>query len=345
MSVTSTAPGQRRRTPLRAVLTALTAVVAMLALAACGSSGSGGSEAGGGGDGVTIKHAFGSTTVAKTDRVVTWGWGSADAMVALGQAPTAMPKYSYGADSEGVMPWMAAKLKAEGDKTPTLITDGEEPPYDQIIKARPDVILATYSGITKDQYDKLSKIAPTVAYPKTPWATPWREVIETTAKVLGKEKQADTLLVGIDDDVKAAAAAHPEFQGKSIAAVATDPSGTNYVYTPQDPRVEFLEDLGFTSAPSVEKLYNGDISFYYTLSSEKLDALTSDVLLEYLEDDKADQSFNGSSGVKTMSQVKEDRVAKVKGAATISSVSPPTALSLTYSLDDYVAALASAVKR
>lgn len=336
----------RRPRPLRAVLTALTAVLAVLALAACGSgSGSGSGDAGSGsGDGVTIKHAFGTTTVTKTDRVVTWGWGSADAMVALGQVPTAMPKYSYGADADGVMPWMASKLKAEGEKTPTLITDGEEPPYDQIIKARPDVILATYSGITKDQYDKLSKIAPTVAYPDKPWATPWREVVETTGKVLGKQAQADQVLAGIDKDVKAAAAAHPEFEGKTIAAVATDPSGTNYVYTPDDPRVQFLEDLGFTSAPSVKSLYNGDISFYYTLSSEKLDALKSDVLLEYLEDEKTDRAYNSSPGVQTMSQVKDGAVAKVIGQSVISSVSPPTALSLTYSLDSYVDALAGAVK-
>ena len=332
----------RRRTPLRALLTAPAAVLALLALAACGSGSSTDSEASSGTT-VSIKHAFGTTKVTDTDRVVTWGWGSDDAALALGTVPVAIPKQTYGATSAGLMPWTAAKLKADGDKTPALIDNGDEPPYDQIIKARPTVILATYSGITKDQYDKLSKIAPTVAYPGKPWSTPWRDVIETTGKVLGKQAQATKVVDGIADEVEAAAKEHPEFKGKTIAAVATDPSGTNYVYTPDDPRVEFLEDLGFTSAPSVKSLYNGDISFYYTLSSEKLDALTSDVLLEYLEDAKTDQAFNSSPGVRTMQQVKDGAVAKVTGQSTISSVSPPTALSLDYSLDDYVAALAKAV--
>ena len=29
------------------------------------------------------------------------------------------------------------------------------------------------SGLTKEEYDKLSKIAPTVAYPKVAWGTSW----------------------------------------------------------------------------------------------------------------------------------------------------------------------------
>ena len=37
------------------------------------------------------------------------------------------------------------------------------------------MILAPYSGITEEQYELLSEIAPTVAYPDEPWTTPWRE--------------------------------------------------------------------------------------------------------------------------------------------------------------------------
>ena len=44
-----------------------------------------------------------------------------------------------------------------------------------------------------------------------------------------------------------------------------------------------------------------------------------------------------------MEQLQEDRVATVAGEAVVSSVSPPTALSLTYSLDTFVEALAGAV--
>jgi iron complex transport system substrate-binding protein len=41
------------------------------------------------------------------------------------------------------------------------------------------------------------------------------------------------------------------------------------VYKPADARVEFAEDLGLVTAPSVSALANGDQTFYYTLSYER----------------------------------------------------------------------------
>jgi iron complex transport system substrate-binding protein len=326
--------------------------VAGLALAACGSEESGSSSAdddGASGDTastdafpVTIDHAFGSTEIPEEPRrIVTWGWGSTDAVLALGEVPVGMPRFSYGASEEGLMPWIAEDLEEKGAPTPTLLTDGEEPPLGEILELEPDLILAHYSGITEKQYEDLSEIAPTVAYPEAPWSTPWREVVETTGQALGQEDEAAEVLADIDAEVAAAAQEHPEFEGKTIAAVAFDPT-TNYVYTVDDPRVEFLTDLGFENAPSVTDLYNGDISFYYTLSSEQLDQLTSDVLLVYHDSEEAQAGFADRPGIDTMEQVQQDRVAEVTGQDVVSSVSPPTALSLTYSLDDYVAALSEA---
>lgn len=345
MSLTSSSPAgrpRRRRTVLGAAV-----AVSLLGLVGCGSDDSGsGSADGASSDGaaVTIKHAFGETTITSHDRVVALGWGAADAMMALGVEPVALEKQSYGATAEGTMPWIAEKIEAEGWETPTLLTTGEAPAYEEIIKTKPDLILAPYSGIDEKAYDQLSKIAPTVAYPETPWSTPWRDTITITGTAIGKKAEAEDLVEEIDGKVAEQAEAHPEFAGKSIAAVATDANKTFYVYTEKDPRVEFLTDLGFTSAPSVTELYNGDSSFFYTLSPEKLDGLTSDVLLEYLEDDATDEAFNSDPAVAAMEQVKAGDVAKVKGASLISSVSPPTALSLTWGLEDFVSALSAATK-
>ena len=43
-------------------------------------------------------------------------------------------------------------------------TDGID--FDAIAALNPDVILGVYSGLTQEDYDKLSEIAPTVAYPE-----------------------------------------------------------------------------------------------------------------------------------------------------------------------------------
>lgn len=120
---------------------------------------------------VTIEHAFGETTIdEQPTRVVAWGWGSADDAIALGVIPVAIPFQSFGGDEDGVLPWMAEAL--EGEEMPLVLPDSQEPPYEDIAAAAPDVILAAYSGITEEEYDLLSEIAPVVAYPGDAWATP-----------------------------------------------------------------------------------------------------------------------------------------------------------------------------
>ena len=68
---------------------------------------------------VSVDHAFGTTTIdAAPKRVVTWGWGSADAAIALGTIPVAMPFQEYGGDAKGVLPWIADALTKAGADTP-----------------------------------------------------------------------------------------------------------------------------------------------------------------------------------------------------------------------------------
>ena len=294
---------------------------------------------------VTIEHAFGSTEItAAPQRVVALGWGSADAALALGVVPVAVDKQSYGADADGFMPWFAEALTAAGAEKPATLTVGESPAFEEIIAAAPDLILATYSGITEADYTKLAAIAPTVAYPDQPWSTPWRDVITTTGTALGQSAAAQTLLDGIDAQVAEAAAAHPEFKGKTIAAVAIDPAAF-YVYTEADPRVQYLEDLGFTVAPSVAELDTKTASFYYTLSLENVDKLTSDVLLSYTSGADKAAELAADPTYASMGQFQAGTVASIDGESLVSSVSPPTALSLPWGLDDFVTALSAAASK
>jgi len=333
---------------LRRGLLALT-VPLMLTLAACGSGGR--VDAADSPDGsssfrpVTIHHAFGTTTIEqKPERVAAWGWASADASIALGEVPVAMQEFSYGADEQGLMPWTREALTKTGSSIPALLPETTEPPYEQIAEAAPDVIFANYSGITEKQFDTLSKIAPTIAYPETPWATPWRDVVTTVGKALGKADEAHRLLRHIDAKVAAAARQHPEFEGRSVAAVAVEPS-TFYVYKGADPRVQFLEDLGFDVAPSVTKLSTEESSFFYTLSMENLDRLRSDVLVSYSPSRQRAHEVLSSETLQVMPQVKNRAVASIAGEEYVASVSPPTALSLTWGLDEYVAQLSAAATK
>lgn len=292
---------------------------------------------------VTIPHAFGETTIdAPPERVAAWGWGSADAAIALDVVPVAIPFQSYGGDADGVLPWIRDALQERDAEVPAVLPDtGEEPPYEEIAAAKPDLILAVYSGITREQYELLSAIAPTVAYPEEAWATPWRDTISIVGTALGREAQAASLLDDIDATLAEQADAHPELAGKTVAMV-WDADGTFYVYKDADPRVEATLALGLESAPSVAELANGDETFYYTLSYEQLDRLESDVLVSFADTQAQSTAFLESSHGRTMQQVKDGTVAEVVGKEFIASVSPPTALSLTWGLDEYVDILAGA---
>ena len=295
---------------------------------------------------LTIEHALGETVIEEEPtRVVTWGFSDADAVLALGVVPVAMPTVTYGANADGVLPWIQDAVDeavAGGAEPPVLLPDSAEVPFEAIAAAAPDVILATYSGLTQEEYDTLADIAPTVAYADQPWTTPWRDVVTGVGEALGREEQAAELVADTDQLIADAAAAHPELAGATVAAVS-DFGGTFYVYEGADPRVEFLTDLGLQVAPSVGELSTGESSFYYELSYEALSDLSSDVLLTYSEDQAALDTFLSSPQAQTMAQVVEGRVAPVVGADKVSAVSPPTVLSLTYSLDDTVAALSAAL--
>lgn len=321
---------------------------AALALAGCSSAApeAGGPTAASDGDfPVTIEHAFGETEIpAAPERVATWGWGSAEAVLALGIVPVAMAQQTYGANDEGVHPWVAEELDELGAETPVILTDdGEAPPYEELVEVAPDVILAPFSGITEEQYELLSEIAPTVAYEGEPWTTPWRDVITTVGTALGKSDEATQVLEELDAELAARAEEHPELEGRTVAAV-WDVAGTFYVYTPDDARVEFLSGLGLEDAPSVAELANGDSPFYYTLSYEQLDQLESDLILSYHDTQAEADAFLASAPIQAIPAVSRGQVAQVIGTELIAAVSPPTALSLTYGLDELIASLSAAAE-
>lgn len=292
---------------------------------------------------VTIEHAFGSTTIDEApERVVTWGWGSTDATVALGVTPVAIPFQAYGGDEEGVLPWIREALEAAGKEIPTVLPDtGDDVPFEDIAMAEPDVILAQYSGITAEQYETLRAIAPVVAYAGDPWSTPWRDVVTIAGEALGEQDAAAEVLAGIDEQIATHRSEHPEFEGLTLAT-AWDVGGTFYVYADEDPRVEFMLDLGFENAPAVETLDTDESPFYLTLSYERLDELQSDVLVAYGTTEEELQTFLTAPYTQVMPQVQSGAVARLVGAERIAAVSPPTALSLPWGLDDVVDQLAAA---
>ncbi|MFC5730577.1 MULTISPECIES: iron-siderophore ABC transporter substrate-binding protein [Nocardioides] len=316
----------------------VTGLASVLALASCGQE----SDAGTDGTStvaatdefpIVIEHAFGETTIEEEPtRVATWGWGSTEAAIAAGVFPVAVAEQVWTVGEDKLLPWVEEAYDEAGVDHPTVLTDpngGAEVPYDEFIAAEPDLILAPYSGLTKEQYDTLSDIAPVVAFPEAAWTTPWDETIRITANALGRGAQGEKILADIDSYLASEADKHPEFEGRTVAGVWADPNVLS-VYTALDPRVAILTKLGLDVAPSVSKLDSSEGGFYYELSYEKADELEADLIVSYHDTEEQAKAMLDDPKAGAIPAVKDGRVAQVVGRVDVSSVSPPTALSFQW---------------
>jgi iron complex transport system substrate-binding protein len=293
---------------------------------------------------VTISHAHGETVIEKAPvRIVTWGWGNEDALVSLGVVPVGMPFQSYGGGEDGVQPWMEEALAALGGEKPVLFDSSGEPPVEQIAALRPDLILAVFSGITAEQYQLLSGIAPTVAYSGDAWSASWQDVILTAGKAIGKPAAAEKLVADTLAFVADTAAARPELAGTSFAGV-NDYDGSLAVYDASDARVKFLVDLGLVLAPSVLELSPRDGSFYFPVSYELADSIRSDIIVTYAEEQAIADQFLAKPFIQNLPQYRAGAIAALVGTDKVAAVSPPTALSLRWGLADYADLLAAAAR-
>jgi iron complex transport system substrate-binding protein len=288
---------------------------------------------------VSIEHAFGETTIdEQPERIVVLGWSAQDTVYALGLEPVGMPSYAYGGGDDGILPWDDEFYDPE---VTTLLDTADGPPLEAIAALQPDVILAPYEGFEESVYDSLTGIAPTVAYPGEPWTTPWREQTRMIGEALGKSDEAAQLISEADDRVAAIAAEHPEFEGLTFAYTSMGADAL-YLYLPTDPRVQLIEDLGFTVAPSVEELSAGaDTSFYAQLGLEAAPDIDSDVIVGFADGLSADE-VAALPVYSRVPAIQDDAAVLIDDQGFGAAVSSISVLSLPYALDQLVDQLAVA---
>ncbi|MCE0766210.1 iron-siderophore ABC transporter substrate-binding protein [Pseudonocardia kujensis] len=276
-------PRPRPRTP-RVLLPFL----AVLALALAGCAGgpdarpaappAGAAEAGA--FPTTVAHKFGSTTIeAEPKRVVAVGLTDQDAVLALGVVPVGTTEW-FGNAPGALFPWAKARFDeiADGSPLPEVLPFTDGVAYERVAALRPDLILATYSGLGQADYDRLSRIAPTVAQPGDvpDYGLGWREQTTAVGAALGRPAAAAELVADVEKRFADARAAHPEFAGRT-AEVATFYDGQYYVYGSKDPRGRVLGELGLTVPPVVDQLAGQE--FGATVSLERSDVLDVDALI------------------------------------------------------------------
>ncbi|MFR9804726.1 iron-siderophore ABC transporter substrate-binding protein [Pseudonocardia sp. RS010] len=319
--------------------------LAALTVAGCASEGGAGASAAGGEFPVTISHRLGTTTIeAEPTRVATVSAANQDVAIALGVVPVAMPFVDYGGDAEGVLPWVREALA--GKPMPQVVGRSLEPiAFEEVAAAQPDLILATYSGLTQDEYDTLSRIAPVVAYPDAPYATSWQEQTRIAGRALGRSTRAEELVVVTQSRLAAAAEEYPQLAGATFAYTGGMDGGQLGIFRPTDVRVRLLEDLGMTSAPFVEQHAPAGDAVYYTVSAELVPRLQSDLLVGFFGTPDLDAAFRAEPAVQAMPAVQAGGYAPIVGADRVAASSSPSVLSIPWVLDAYLPILAEAATR
>ncbi|GAA0277127.1 iron-siderophore ABC transporter substrate-binding protein [Cryptosporangium japonicum] len=343
---------------LNRLLAGAVAVAMSVALAACGGtdddSASADASAGSGASfPITIKHALGSTTIEKKPvRVATVNWANEEVPLALGIVPVGFAKANFGDDdTDGLLPWTKAKLdELGGDTKPVLFDETDGIDFEAVADTRPDVILAAYSGLTKQDYDTLSKIAPTVAYPEAPWATAWRDTITLESEALGLKSEGEKLIADIESQVKAEVGKHPSIAGKNAMFIThIDPADLSKVtyYTAHDTRVQFFGDLGLKDAPAVEKASQSSKEFSGSLSSEQIQELNDvDIMVSYGDaDNKLLSQLQADPLLGKIPAIKRGSVVFFPGSGPLATAANPTPLSISYVTKDYVELLAAAADK
>lgn len=327
----------RRRLLLAVVF--LTALVTVLATSACGASDDSSSTGSSEGFPVSIEHGHGTTTIpTKPQRVVTMGWMTQDIVAALGTVPVGVD-VSWGGDDDGFTPWFIHQVRdVLGKPMPTTLSDSEEPDYEEILQLKPDLILAPHSGLTENQYKRLSQIAPTIPYAERPWTSGnWKDLTRVVAKSLGEDSEAETLIAETQAQITAAADANPQIKGKSfIYGLSLPPGSTDLgVYISDDPRVAFLREFGLVDSPDLTKALGsiGDDAFYGAVSLEKLGTIKTDMFVGW--------SRNAQETKGTLADPKFSRWQPVSGGHYLfieseqmgMATNGPTPLSIPWAID------------
>jgi iron complex transport system substrate-binding protein len=299
---------------------------------------------------VTIKHAFGETTItAKPTRVATVAWANHEVPIALGVIPVGMSKVTWGDDdNNGVLPWVEAKLTELGAATPVLFDETDGINIEAVADTKPDVILASYSGLKQEEYDALSKIAPVVAFPEVAWGTSVQDMIRMNASALGLSQQGDALITQLDSAVKDSLAKHPQLERKKLLFAYLDPNDLSKIgfYTSHDTRPGFVHNLGLPMPTVVAEESAKTKEFYVTLSAELADRFADvDILVTYGEADKAIvKQLQADPLLSKIPAIKNGAIAILENSTPLAASANPSPLSIGWGIDKYFSLLAEATK-
>jgi iron complex transport system substrate-binding protein len=298
---------------------------------------------------ITVEHGLGTTVIeSKPERVATVQWANHEVPLALGVVPVGMAAANFGdPDGDGVLPWVTDKLEELGAETPVLFDENDGIDFEAVADTDPDVILASYSGLTPEDYATLSEIAPTVAYPSAPWSTAWRDMIRLNSAGMGMAAEGEALITEIEAEIDAEVAKYPELAGmQTMFAGHLDPADLSEVgfYTSHDTRVQFFEDLGLEIADVVADASAASESFSESVSTEQIQVFDDvDIVVGYGDETgELLATLQADPLASKIPALQRGSVVFFEGSTPLATAANPTPLAISYVLADYVELLAAA---
>ncbi|WP_306369839.1 iron-siderophore ABC transporter substrate-binding protein [Nocardiopsis sp. CC223A] len=317
------------------------AALLTLGLAACGTPAEEEAPAADSADGafpVSVESALGTAEIpAQPERIVTLGQGSAETAIALGTVPVGVESYEWGSDETGYLPWVHEAVTEAGAELPAQFAGADDIDFEAIIELEPDVILAPWSGVTQEQYDVLTDIAPTVAYPDLPWSTDWDQQIEIIGQALGKPEEAQGLIEEIEAQFEEAAAAHPEFADLTFSYIYNTGPGTLGVFLPDEQRVAMVRGLGLQVDPIVETFPETEGTDSAVIGLENADKLAdSDLVFTFYSSPENREEIEAQDLYQAIPAVERGSVVAPEDQPFVTASSIINPLTVPWTLERYV---------
>ena len=285
---------------------------------------------------VEVEHKYGTTTIErKPERIVTLGLSDQDVVLALGQKPVGAIDW-FKERPYGLWPWTKDLW---GDTPPEIVGERDDYNLEKILNLKPDLILAQYSGMSKQQYDELSKIAPTVGQPKgfDDYGAPWQDMAKLAAQAMGETAELDKRIKEIDDRFAEIREEHPDWQDQTVAVVDPYEPGKYAVFQTTDPKAAFVEELGFTVPDAINEAAGDNNAA--EISPERFDMIDTDLIVIITFDpDTAKQALDANPVWQGLNAVKDGRVLYVPYSepAVGAALSFNTVISIPYAIDQFV---------
>lgn len=303
---------------------------------------------------IVIEHAYGKTVIpGKPERIATVAWANHEVPLALGVVPVGMSKKTWGDDdNNGILPWVEDRLEELGAETPALFDETDGLPFEQIADTNPDVILASYSGLTQEEYEQLSRIAPTVAFPKVAWATTYEEMTRMNAKAMGMEKEGEEYLAKLENIVTETFAKYPDLEGTTFLFTAFGQDNLSSVgfYTTHDTRVQFPSQNGMKLPKVVADESAKTTQFWTQVSPEQIELFDDvELVIAYGSNDAAEnaellKTLQSDPLLGKMPAIAAGKVAFL-GSDPVAASANPSPLSIPSTLDNYLKLLDDALKK